>query len=231
MFFTSLKKEPIMPKIVVYTAIFGNLNKLIDPLFRNDNVDYIVFTDNKKFKSNIWTTKIIKPKFKNPRIMSRLPKILSHKYLPKHDISIYLDSDMTLITKNVYKMVEECLEGHEMALYRHYDTSCLYEHLDVCLKLKLVGPEIAHRIRNKYMADGFPHKYGLFENGLIIRKNSEKMNKLNELWWDLYSSGSERDQLSLMYSLWKTGITANAIKIGKQVRINPYVTHGRSKKR
>ena len=50
----------------------------------------------------------------------------------------------------------------------------------------------------------YPEKNGLYENNLIIRKhNDPALIALILEWWDMLSRYSKRDQLSLVYLLWK----------------------------
>lgn len=211
------------PKVVVYTSLFGNYDSVTEPLFIDENVEYILFTDDKNIKSTKWRVEIIEKMIENPRRMARLPKLLAHNYLPAHDISIYLDANMKLKTKNVYQLIEECLEGNDIAFYNHPRRHCTYRELKHCVRVQKISSEIANQVVNKYLQDGFPTDFGLFESGFIIRRSIEKIKKFNELWWNEYVSGSERDQCCLMYCLWKLGITANSIKVGEQIRINPYL--------
>ena len=47
-----------------------------------------------------------------------------------------------------------------------------------------------------YLEDDHPSDAGLWENGLIVRRDSEASTRLNNAWWDLYEHvGGERDQL------------------------------------
>ena len=217
-------------KVVVYTSLFGDHDSVKEPLCIDKSVDYILFTDDPSIKSEKWTIKVLENQFESPRKMARLIKLLSHKFLPEHDLSIYLDANFKLKAKDIYEMIVECLEGQDIALYKHPRRSCTYQELEHCLKVNKVSTEIADRVKIKYLNEGFPRDYGLFESGFIIRKNTEKINQLNELWWNEIATGSERDQCSLVYCLWKLGITANEIKIGQQIRINPYITGYKHKK-
>ncbi|MGE6539335.1 hypothetical protein [Bacillus luti] len=47
------------PKVIVYTALFGNYDSVKEPLFIDENIDYILFTDNRSIQSNNWKTKIL----------------------------------------------------------------------------------------------------------------------------------------------------------------------------
>nr|WP_275900228.1 glycosyltransferase domain-containing protein [Bacillus wiedmannii] len=211
------------PKVIVYTALFGNYDSVKEPLFIDENIDYILFTDNGGIQSDNWKTKILEIQNLSSRKMSLIPKILPHKFLPSHDISIYLDASFQLQTQHIHRMITDCLEGHEIALYKHHCRNCTYEEIEICKQIGFESPTIADRVRKKYLKECFPNNWGLFENGFILRKNTENINKLNKMWFIEYISGSERDQFSLMYCLWKLGITANSIKMGKDIYNNPYL--------
>ena len=51
---------------------------------------------------------------------------------------------------------------------------------------------------------------GLYETGILMRKNNEKVIAFNMLWWSEINSKSVRDQLSFSYIKWKL----------KEVKIN-----------
>ncbi|MGI0500999.1 glycosyltransferase, partial [Limnospira platensis] len=212
-------------KIIVYTCNFGNYELVKEPLAVDPRVEYILFTDRKDIKSQTWKVVQINDFPENPRRASRLPKILPNKYLPQHDISVYIDSSLELKTPDVLKMVEECMEGHDIALYKHYERNCVYDEIDFCEKsdIRNVDSVTCSEIRAKYDSINYPKNNGLFENGFIFRKNTPPIKQLNEMWWREYSFGSERDQFTLMYCLWILSIKPHAITIGKECRVNPYV--------
>src|SRR5690606_31785297 len=113
-------------KIIVYTCNFGNYESVKEPLYIDSSVEYLLFTDNKNIRSKNWKIVVVEEKLEDPRRLSRLPKILPHKYLPEHDISVYIDSSLELKAEDVRKMVSECMEGSDIALYKHYLRNCVY---------------------------------------------------------------------------------------------------------
>ncbi|UWU51561.1 glycosyltransferase [Limnospira platensis] len=213
-------------KIIVYTCNFGNYESVKEPLAVDPRVEYILFTDRKDIKSQTWKVVNIEDNLGDPRRTSRLPKILPHKYLPQHDISVYIDSSLELKTPDVLKMVEECMEGHEIALYKHYKRNCVYDEINYVMNSKdrvVVNKDLCLRTIKKYKEINYPKNNGLFENAFIFRSNTTPIKHLNNLWWNDYEHGSERDQFTLMYALFLTGIKPNTIKIGNQFRDNKYV--------
>ncbi|MDT9194714.1 MAG: tetratricopeptide repeat protein [Limnospira sp. PMC 1240.20] len=212
-------------KIIVYTCNFGNYESVKEPLAVDPRVEYILFTDRKDIKSPTWKVVQIKDFPENPRRASRLPKILPHKYLPDHEISVYLDSTFTIKESDIHKMVEQCMEGNDIALYKHYERNCVYDEINFCEEsdIRNVDSVTCSKIRAKYDSINYPKNNGLLENGFIFRKNTPIIKDLNQLWWSEYLAGPERDQLTLMYCLQLLNINPNHIKIGKQMRNNPFV--------
>lgn len=59
---------------------------------------------------------------------------------------------------------------------------------------------------HRYREVGFPEQYGLFETGIMIRNNrSRRLKGMCRIWANELVIGSKRDQLSLNYSIWKSG--------------------------
>ena len=80
---------------VVYTALFGDYDDLLEPVPSND-CDYICFTDNTQLQSNIWKVQIVSGNL-SAKMMNRLYKIKPHKYLKNYKASIYVDSIIKIL--------------------------------------------------------------------------------------------------------------------------------------
>ena len=59
----------------------------------------------------------------------------------------------------------------------------------------LVGSAIIRKLKSK----GYKKNQGLAMTGIIIRKHTERIKRLNEKWWAEVCRGSKRDQLSFNY--------------------------------
>lgn len=210
------------PRIVVYTCLFGNYESLKEPTIIDPRARYILFTDGQIPASSVWEIRKLPYELSSVRRTSRLPKILPHLFLPAHDVSVYLDSSLTLRAGDVRSMAEECLEGADMALYRHYQRNCVFDEISVCRELDIEDEHACRTYQKLYDQLGMPRNQALFENTLIVRKNNERNQAFNERWWKVYIG--ERDQLSIMAALHNFEIRLNPIKVGRQVRCNKYVT-------
>ena len=62
---------------------------------------------------------------------------------------------------------------------------------------------------SRYTKEGYPPDNGLSELPVILRRNTEKIKELNELWMYEIEHGSFRDQISFDYCAWKLGIKVN----------------------
>lgn len=213
-------------KVIVYTCNFGQYEAVKEPLFIDPNVEYILFTDDKSLTSKYWKVVFLEEALDNPRRTSRLPKIMAHKYLPPHDISVYIDSSLEIKVKNVQEMVNECLEGFDMALYKHYERDCVYDEIDFVMNHSdriVSNRELCERQIKKYNDINYPRKNGLYENAFIVRRNVKSTRELNEIWWREYTQGAERDQFVLMYALNFSKVKSNVIRQGGNFRESPYV--------
>lgn len=224
--FDSAYNELKNKKVIVYTCNFGNYESIKEPLVVDPNIEYILFTDNKNLTSKNWKIIVLNEQLKDPRRTSRLPKIQPHKYLPAHDVSVYIDSSLEMKVGDVRNMILECLEEKDIALYSHYKRDCVYDEIEFVMNSTdrvVHNKNLCLAAIEKYKSIDYPKNNGLFENAFIIRRNTKDIQSLSELWWNEYISGTERDQFTFMYALWIAGIKPNVIKHGKQFRINNYV--------
>ena len=183
-------------KIIVYTVNLGGYDDL-HPAPKDKKVEYLYYTDGDKAPKGWKLVKISS----GGRRESRYLKINSH-LLPPHDYSIYIDS-CYMIKKPLAELVF-FLGDRNIALAEHPRDKCVYQHAKRVISLKLDNTGIINRQMKKYKDKRLPKDFLMSENCLIIRKNNQKVRLLNELWWIEYVRGSQRDQLSFPYALWKT---------------------------
>ena len=200
--------------IYVYSAMFGDYDEVLPPP-KDPKVEYLMFSDK---KHDGWKT-IVVPAPKDPRRYSRFFKINSH-LLPRHDVSIWVDSCLHL-SKSLLPLVDS-LKG-DLGLIKHPRDKCVYEHAQRCRTLVLDSTTLIDYQMGRYLTDGMPKNFGLTENCVIIRKNTEQIKLLNEMWYKLYMEYSQRDQLSLPYVLWRTGIKYDLLPIDS--RENEYYSN------
>jgi hypothetical protein len=216
-----------MEKIIVYSVNINGYDEVNEPEVYDPNVEYILFTDNEEIKSDVWKIKSIEFLNKNLdlRKKARYIKINSHLVLPPHDISIWMDHCFEPIFTNTTEFLNKIhFSDSQVMSYSHSERNCTYKESEIVINRKLDYPQVVQSQISRYQNEGFPENYGLFETGLTIRKNNNEVNQFNEAWWNEINKFSGRDQLSQVYSSWKTNVPITPIPIGKNVYDNPFLS-------
>jgi hypothetical protein len=143
--------------------------------------------------------------FADPRRNSRVPKLLTHQYVPDCDYSLWIDGSLRLLM-SAPQLVQRFLGDADMALFPHPVRECIFDEAEVCAHARLDDPGVIAAQAGKYRACGFPAKSGLNECGFILRRHSVQVERFNNAWWSEYCRHSCRDQLSFNYVSWMLGI-------------------------
>jgi len=217
--------------IIVYSVNTGGYDDLRNPKIYDPSIRYILFTDNKIFKSDIWEVNHIDflDKDLDNRRKARYIKTNPHLVLPDHDISIWVDHCYVPRFDNAKNFLNEISFNNDIMSYKHDVRNCIYDEAQVVIRDRLDYPHIVENQMKKYILEGFPKNYGLFDSGFTIRGNHDKIKNFNDIWWSEIKNNSGRDQLSQVYSSWKSGVTIRPIPIGNSIYnnkfLNPKIKH------
>lgn len=194
-------------RLVVYTALFGNYDQLRDPKGNFDCVDFVCFTDQENLVSKIWDVRLVSTDEMSSIELNRMYKFLPHLFLKEYDMSFYVDSNV-LIKEKANNLFYNLIDSkYKFVLPKHFFRNCIYQEAQVIIKSKKGNVDIVNFQMNGYRKEGFPQEFGLTENGLLFRRhNDPKIIECMELWWKEFTHKSKRDQLSLMYVLWKLNL-------------------------
>ena len=213
-------------RIAVYTAIFGNIDRLwsVYPLARG-NTQHIAFTDNPDLiEVGLWTDEerpryrertgrmVVPPTWEimqapaayGPRRTARHYKALAHYYVDA-DVTIWLDGNVRLLKPPEW-IVSEYLGDADLAIFKHPDRNCLYDEAAFCAKMGKDAAIVLQKQTAHYIKEGMPRRWGLPETRCVIRRNTEQMAQLGDTWWNEMQEHSVRDQVSLPYVCWKLGV-------------------------
>lgn len=217
-------------KIAIYTAVIGDRDNLTEPLFIPGGCDFFCFTD-QPFFSNIWKIIRVKPSDSDPCRSAKIYKILPHQYLSEYKYSVWIDGNVAL-RGDITPIINEYLEKNDIAFFKHPDgRNCIYEEAEACISLNKDNPEVIKNQIEFYRKQEYPEKNGLISCGIIFRKNTPEINKINEDWWEIIKKYSRRDQLSFNYVAFKNRLSYSVID--DNVRDNKYfkiVSHKKKKK-
>lgn len=214
----------------VFTVITNGKNKLLEQP-KSNYWDYFCFTDNVSIvgPKSCWTPiKLACPGLTSRRC-SKVPKILAHRYLEEYEYSLYIDG--TLQLKQDPTLLLEHLKGNNIALFEHNTRSCIYDEAKVVLSQRRDNKDDVDRTISFYKSEKYPKNNGLVDTKLILRRHCDAIKILNETWWNIFNTYSQRDQLSFNYASWKTDIAYSIIPGNPYKDSNLYVkkhAHARS---
>lgn len=194
----------IQNNTVVYTVIVDDYDLLLEPKKPNDKIDYICFTDNPSTTSDTWKIKYIQDETLSARELNRKIKLLPHKIdaLSKYEYSVYIDGNVH-ITGDISELVKRFWE-FDFACPRHFKRNCVYEEARACLEESRGEPSAIKKQMERYQKEGFPKENGLAAASVLFRRHTEpEVQVLLENWWEEFTNGANRDQLSLPYVMWR----------------------------
>jgi hypothetical protein len=239
-------------KIVVYTALFGDKDKLWSvPPVAASGAKYVVFTEKPRREVGLWTysfslehpvilhgtgevsppnctweQRIVKVPFEARRT-ARYYKALVHKVLQRFEASIWVDGNIRLLIPPQVAVSHWARES-DLIVFKHPDRRCLFEEARICAEWRKGDVQRLGDQVKAYRKAGMPRAWGLASTRCVIRRHSKQMTELNEAWWSEIRTHSVRDQVSLPYVCWKLGARWGVIP-GKAVRHKDFwfIPHGR----
>lgn len=191
------------PKICVYTALYGDFDKLRPPLHCPDNIEFICFTDQPRLLDG-WTVIVVEAEFDNNNLNAKIFKILPHKYLNDFEYSLFVDAN-TCFTGDIDRFIQQFLYDEKFVMWQHPERSDVYREAQVILQIMRYGEpsSIVEQVKC-YAENGLPAHQGLCEASFIWRRHKDpEIIDFMEKWWSEIINSSKRDQLSLGYLIWK----------------------------
>ena len=222
-------------KKVIYTSVFGcseeNNYHLHSPDIDLKGYDFVCFTDNPNFKSDVWDVRIVDKLYDDGARSAKRYKLLPHRFLKEYDVSIWIDIEVK-ITKDINDLVDGYLNKSNLAILNHELCGrtvtgnlnvrrCVYEEAKFIKWLGDNHPKKQYKDNidvinsqvDRYKSEGYPENNGLARTTVIFRKhNEDDVIKQSELWWEEMKYGSRRDQIGFNYSAWKQNFNFDYIQ-------------------
>lgn len=185
-------------RIVVYSVITGFYDNIQEVLFKEDNADYLLFTNNPNLKSKTWRIIQVESEL-NDILLSREIKMLPHQFLDeKYDISIYVDANV-VIYGEISQLNRFLNDRITLAVSKHGERDTVKEEIKAIHSLKHIDLTSMNKQYDQYVKRGFHDDLGLAECTVLVRRHKDKeLISLMEAWWDEFKNGVYRDQISLM---------------------------------
>lgn len=208
------KETDGLKKIAVYTCITGNYDRLMQPCAVEECCDYYVISDDPDMgRGAFWYVDVdtVVPNCSmSAKDKNRYCKMHPHEIFSEYDYTIYMDGSIRI--KNPIAHFTEKVGVSGLSIHRHKIHDCIYIDGIFAEWLGLVEKEEVVRELKRYMEEGLPRKYGMFECGMIVSDLQNKTGRqLYGKWYEEYQKGAKRDQFSFIYALWKMGLCADAV--------------------
>lgn len=196
---------------IIYSALVGGYDDIPNyPCKIEEGWELVLFTDQTTEEYvNGWKILPLQHIIQGDNVRTnRWHKINAHLIFDNCLCSIYIDCNIIIKDDFVFRRVEELLSENAMlALITHPSRKCVYEEAKACLGF---GKDLKSKLDENVAflkGENYPVNNGLFENNMIYRNHTvAKIIELNELWWSILATMARRDQLSLVYVLWKLDI-------------------------
>lgn len=186
-------------KKVIYTAITGNYDTLLEPKWTGD-WEFICFTTNPHLKSKHWKIHYVAPEndlIKQARRLKIVPQF-------KYDICLWVDGNIQIVG-NINEFIKP-FQNERFALMKHpHRTNIIQEGFAIAKyqkdKIQVIEKQIFDYIKQGYNCSE------LSATGIVYRNHCDEVKQIAELWCEEVNNHSHRDQMSFDYVCWKLGIT------------------------
>ncbi|WP_196599075.1 glycosyltransferase domain-containing protein [Pectinatus frisingensis] len=192
--------------LVVYTAIIGQYDILKNPLTIEPHVKYVCFTNQKYLQSNVWEIRQLNMKNISASLIVRQLKLKPHLFFPEYQTSIWIDASFQILS-TMSTFMYRYQDSANILMFPHPLRYCIYDEAAACcFYYKEKKSKILRQIID-YFKEGYPIDNGLYCGGFLVRNHNrpEVIDTMN-LWYENVERYSSRDQISLPFILWKTGI-------------------------
>lgn len=208
-------------RTIIYSVLTGNYDSIHDILYKEDEVEYCLFTNNPDITSKTWKVIYVHEDIDNV-LLSRKIKILPHRYLPEeYEYSIYVDAN-AIIYGELSLLTSYLNDGMSFAVSRHHERNSVKDEVSTLIVRKMIPCQDATNQYLQYQSEGFKDDLGLAECSILVRKHKEKdLQMLMESWWEEFRRGVRRDQVSLMPCIHRLNFTKFAFMDG-YVRHNQF---------
>lgn len=196
-------------RYVIYSAMVGAYDDILQPKVVDERFDYILFCNEIKEKRvGVWEVRPIVYHNEDRTRICRYVKTHPEEMVPGYEVSIWMDSNVQILTDYFYKRVIE-LDGQGVLFSSmwHPVRKCIYEEAFAVVNMMVEHENVVVDWCHKLRKEKYPRQNGLCETGVMFRKHNGCLtSETDVLWWQCIEQYSRRDQLSFNYVLWKKGI-------------------------
>ena len=184
-------------KFCFYTAVFGNYDQVFS-CPKIEGYDFIIFSDIPIAVPSPWINIIVKIAPMDNVKKNRFIKMHPHIFLKDYEYSIYLDGNIS--PRESFKIIFDDVYDFDIVFFRHPERDNIRQEIIAAAHLSKISREefyISLTQLKKSISAGFVDDLLLEANVIFRRHNNTAVINMMENWWDLFSSGVNRDQFTL----------------------------------
>jgi hypothetical protein len=190
-----------MTRVAIYSALYGSYEPA-KPLSVGESTPAYMFTDDPKLTIDGWTV-IYEPR--PVTLEGRDSPMYQAKWWKTHprealgysaDVAIWIDASITVAPGFVDKALV-WLGSDDWAMCKHPGRGCIYDEAVVSLSMpRYQGIGVQEQV-DYYRQIGHPANWGLFANGVSVRRLTPAVLNLGYQWWWECATRTWQDQLSM----------------------------------
>lgn len=193
---------------IAYTAVTTGFDKVRNP-HSKFNGECLAFVENGVEVGDEWEVRELRdfstltyPERRNAKPYKMLP----HLFLPKHDISLWVDGNLAPNCQDIDKLLGDA----DIGVFKH-DRCKPTVREEAHAAAQYEDNDLLQAQMDAYGKDGFPDKCGLWICSTIIRRNNSSVSRFNQMWYEQVCKYSSRDQVSFPYCMWKSKVVVKSL--------------------
>lgn len=196
-------------KIAVISANLGGLDQSTEHVPQSIAYDYFMFTD-----------KNFPPRFNamTPRLQAKIPKFFGWQLAPGYDYYLWIDGNMTLSNSDSLKYFYDNCQGYDVVVLKHPVRPDIRQEVRYTRKgIKQQAMYMVKRYTNELLKEQYDAIRSdkdfvddfLVNGGVLMYRNTPKVQRMLKEWWYHVSRYIVQDQISFPYVLKKSGVKIN----------------------
>ena len=206
--------------IVFYTCVTHGYDSFVPkPASQGLSAKFVCFTNDVSLHASGWEIRSLASPVDLVRAdhINRWHKFFAHDIFPDADVSIYIDGNVAISADWSDLIVSFVKSGAGFSCFFHSQRDSVYQEMEACRiqgKFKHGDEVLCVAQLEAYKALGFPGDSRLLAATVLFRRHgSSLLREAMSLWWEQVNSYTCRDQLSLPFVLWKTGLPFFGMKL------------------
>lgn len=197
-----------MPRYCVYCAVFGGYDLVSSVKFTDTRHEtpFFLYSDEPQ-RAKGWThIRADNPVEGSAELSNRLLKTSPPEKIRNFPFACYVDGNVKVRQPLDDFFVEFLNSGADVGFFRHSDRQNLRQEFEACHRQGKVDESRGGAQIESYEKEGFGSQVPLLEGSFFFRRNNRRTTEMMALWSDELLRWKTRDQLSLPYAIWKTGL-------------------------